>query len=530
MKREMVCLAKKGLILGVICLMLAITALAGCSGNKEGKGGNDSNNSASVNPSNAPDATPAPPVTIVMERPLYNNSNPDTPANVRIRGKIKEAINVDVQVVGQQNPTNMDEKPNLMIAAGEDLDIFQMQAGGPNDWRHQKANGTILPLNDLIDQYGQDIIGKVNPIALQACTDDEGTIWCLPDESNATTTAMVVRKDWLTKAGLDTPVTIEDFENMMQVFKDKFHDVGFLPLYGPRSLETLFSGSFTPVGPQKWLDTDGKIKQYFLHPQYKDFLAKMIEWYNKGYIHKEFFTLPYQQASDLGMVQGKSGVMVNWINGPYLDGYVKPLRDADPDADLTIVAPPKGPAGHFVDQAKPISAEVMISAKSKNPEAAMKFINWSMGTDEGALMTKFGVKDYDWEWVDESNNILKATDKEVDVDRYGYAIFASTRLNYYTNKYITGDIEHFGPAFLNDPDKYPSKPSVDILINYDTSTMKSQDYSTTLDTLFDEAQAKIITGQWELSEWDKFIEKWHKNGGDQWIEDFTKQFNEQTKK
>lgn len=527
-KREMNILLKRGLVLGIISLMLGLTVFAGCSNNTNSSSNPTDEPAASTDPTAEP--TPAEPVQIIMERPLYQDSNPDTPANVRIRQKIKEITNIDVVVVGQQNPDDMDEKPNLMLASGEKMDIFQMQPFGPNDWRTQKKNGTIIPLNDLLDKYGKDIMANVNQAALQACTDEEGKIWCLPDEQNTTTTALFIRKDWLEKAGLQPPFTMEEFENMLQVFKDKFNAHGFLPAWGQPTIDFLFSGSFVPTGPQRWLDeSDGLLKSWYTHPNYKDFLAKMREWYQKGYIHKEYFTMPYPAQAEL-YDTGRSGAQIGWTNGVFYEPYVTKMREVEPEGDFMIVAPPKGPAGHMVDQQRPISANVMISAKSENPEAAMKYINWSMGTDEGWLLTRYGEEGHDWTWVDKEKGMLKATDKEVDVDRYGYPVFTSTRLNKFTNKYISGPIEYYGPAILNDPAKYPSKPGIDIYVNYDYSIMESRNNMTILDDLFFQAHAKVIMGKEPLSYWDTFVEEHNKNGGTLLAEEMTKQYNEQMAK
>lgn len=515
------------LLLGLL-LVASISAGCGKTGTKPAE-----NSTAQAQSTVTSEQTAkAEPVKIVMERPLWGNADSNSKPNIRIREKIKEKINIDVEVVGQQNPSNQAEKPNLMLAAGEPLDIFQTpyDVVGGTSWQKYKKEGMIIPLNDLLDKYGQDMLKSIDPAALNACTDKDGKIWALPDEMQPVTSAFAMRKDWLDKYNLQVPDTFEDLEKVLQVFKEKENDQGFLPYFGESSIDFIFCGSFIPTGDQNYLDSDGKIKSHYLHPGYKDFLAKMNDWYKKGYLHKEAGTMSYQQVDEIWN-SGKASMNILWANGS-IKAYIDAMKKNVPGADLIVVAPPRGPAGRLIDKALPITSNIMIAKSSKNPEKAMEFLNWSQATDEGWLLSKYGEEGYDWNWVDKDNGILNFTDKKAEEDRYGYAIFCSTRLNAFTQKYSVSDkpVKDETAAIMLDEAKYPSKFPVDLKIVYDVNKMKSKDQQTALNTMLTEAKWKIIMGQKPVSYWDEVLKQWLKAGGQQYIDDLTEQFNAQNSK
>ena len=263
-----------------------------------------------------------------------------------------------------------------------------------------------------------------------------------------------------------------------------------------------------------------------MHPNYKEFLAKMADWYKKGFLHKEFATMQYQQAADLAF-GGRSGLFVNWISGSFKSN-VDRLKNSVPDGELIVIAPPKGPAGRLIKKGLPITSNIMITKSSKYPEKSIEFLNWSMATDEGWLLSRFGEEGYDWNWIDKNKNILNYTDKKVDVDRYGYAIFCSTRLNKFVNKYnIGGMVDSEATAFVHDENKYPTKNPIDLLVIYDVNKMKSKDKLNSMSTFLNEAKYEIIMGQEQVSSWDNVIKKWLELGGEEYIDDITEQFNAQ---
>ena len=68
-------------------------------------------------------------------------------------------------------------------------------------------DGIIMPLNDLLDQYGQNIL-EVFPEE-QYVKDEDGNIWNIPSRNCeiGTDELFIIREDWLKNVGKETPVS-----------------------------------------------------------------------------------------------------------------------------------------------------------------------------------------------------------------------------------------------------------------------------------------------------------------------------------
>jgi len=472
------------------------------------------------------------PVSIVYERPLWgNHSDPALPRDKAVQKAIADKIGVDVTVVGDPNPNDQAAKPNLMISAGDTMDLFQVPCGNPStDWRMYKAQGAIIPLNDLLNQYGKDILANINPAALKLCTDADGNIWSLPEECSSVTTVMIMRQDWLDADGLKLPTvgtSLADFEAVLQDFIDKHNDTGFAPIWQALwfdSNDNSLLGSFIATGDSNWLDpADNKLKPCYLNPGFKDYLTTMAVWYKKGYINKDFATIGYQGSYDNAM-QGKAGFWMNWMSGGTLEGNPDALTQAnDPKAKWSIVPAPVGPKGiqAGVSQSLPYDADVMITSSCKNPEAVMKYLNYTMGTDEGFLLGWQGVEGTDFTWADKAKGIINKKDDN-DTNIYQYGIFKTGVLVNIFNKYQLGMGTAINPIAL-DQSKYPSHAAVDLGFVYDNTAWA--DTQTSLDGMIAAEKYKIIMGQDPVSAWDATIKSWLDQGGQAIIDGMTEQFN-----
>ena len=114
------------------------------------------------------------------------------------------------------------EKLNLLISdPSEQLDIIMMNPTWES-WGRLAENGQIVPLNDLLDEYGQDIkeafSGDLEWL-LDPMTDEDGNIWALPRALETTSSPTYIRKDWLDQTGLDMPETFDELEEVLAAFK-----------------------------------------------------------------------------------------------------------------------------------------------------------------------------------------------------------------------------------------------------------------------------------------------------------------------
>ena len=132
-----------------------------------------------------------------------------------VKQYIMEQVGVEpIAIVAPPGDDAAQERLNLMLGSrGEQLDLFV------EEWPdYQEA---IIPLNDLLEEHGQDILAAVDPINMAGMKDIEGNIWGVPRVGvMAHTTPTWFRTDWLAEAELPLPQTIAEAETAMAAFKE----------------------------------------------------------------------------------------------------------------------------------------------------------------------------------------------------------------------------------------------------------------------------------------------------------------------
>ncbi|MGV2788079.1 ABC transporter substrate-binding protein, partial [Clostridium perfringens] len=87
------------------------------------------------------------------------------------------------------------------------------------------TDGTILPLEDLIDQYAPNLKALLDrrPDIKSSITAPDGHIYGLPswEENNLGTNPFfhVINKKWLDKLGLKMPQTLDEYTEALAAFK-----------------------------------------------------------------------------------------------------------------------------------------------------------------------------------------------------------------------------------------------------------------------------------------------------------------------
>jgi len=186
----------------ILSLALAVgliaTLLAGCTSNK--------NTSAS--------SSSAPVKLVTMQQPPSNYVPTDPAIMTQIHDLILKDTNVDLTVIqGPLNTTDYTTKLNLMLAGGEQLDIFTGDV-----WLMQ-SKGMIVDISKQLSTIGKDITKAWGNINMSTVTSSDGKIWGVPRSYSSVTYPIYIRQDWLTKLNLPVPKTIGELETTLQAFK-----------------------------------------------------------------------------------------------------------------------------------------------------------------------------------------------------------------------------------------------------------------------------------------------------------------------
>ena len=158
------------------------------------------------------------------------------PGNVtlkRLGGNVGFDVNTDYMVPVIEEATgyqveyfslpaeNADQKLLMEVAGGADYDVVNVNV---NLWRTLMAQGALMPLNDLLDEYGQSILNGNSTAVWEALSDEEGNIYGMPymyPHSKEIATFMSCRWDLMSAAGITSlPTTIDEFYNCLVTLKE----------------------------------------------------------------------------------------------------------------------------------------------------------------------------------------------------------------------------------------------------------------------------------------------------------------------
>lgn len=287
------------------------------------------------------------------------------------------------------------EKKSLLFAGNELPDAFYGQnILTDTDIIKYGSQGILIPLNDLIDQYAPNLkkVLDENPAYRKQITAPDGNIYALPaiNELNPSTyDKLFINKTWLDQLGMEVPTTIEEFEAVLQAFKDNdmngngdnTDEIPFTFRYSSldqynrqQGIQSMF-GTFGQLDDiyHFIVDDSGKVVYTPTTEPYRDAMAWFSSLYQKGLIDKEVFTHDANVYASKIQDPGKIvGVFLGWSRsataGANKDDYVPmaPLINTDGQEIWRTVDANIMSKGAFA-----------ITNQAQHPEVLMRWIDLS---------------------------------------------------------------------------------------------------------------------------------------------------------
>lgn len=301
------------------------------------------------------------------------------------------------------------------IASGADLpDIMLITPSWSNAGVFKLGrDGIILKLDDLIEEHAPDIQQVLieNPDLKGLLTAPDGNIYSIADcpkfvNDMVVQNTLFVRQDWLDKLDLSVPETIDDWYAILKAFKESDPNGNGQPdevpfsscgIVGP--LQTFASAFGLPSGGTEWWhDDNGDIFHVYSSPQFKEFLSEMNKWYSEGLIDQEISRDEpnFQSLCATNVVGCFSTLSERQIQ------YNNILKTAGvSEASHTLVAPPADANGSLQILKRPQTwNHYGITRNCKNPETAIRWMNFVWGSEEGITLTEFGIEGLTYNVVD----------------------------------------------------------------------------------------------------------------------------------
>ncbi len=118
------------------------------------------------------------------------------------------------------------QKMQVKVGSGEEFDIM-FTCSWANDFAANVSKGALLPLDDLLDEYGQGIKDNMHPLFLEGASIN-GTVYGLPTNKELGWQAMwIINKDLADKYNIDISkiTTLESLEPYLAIIKENEPDV-----------------------------------------------------------------------------------------------------------------------------------------------------------------------------------------------------------------------------------------------------------------------------------------------------------------
>jgi len=229
---------------------------------------------------------------------------------------LEERANVKIEWEQYVN-SEWNEKKSVILSSGDVPDIFlgeyTITFTDIMSFKH-----LFVPLNDLIEQYAPNVksMFEETPLTKELCTARDGNIYGLPRYQRIwpkVWNRQVINKAWLDKLNLPMPTTWDELYNVLKAFKTQDPNgngkadeipLNWAPGYEGFNVTVMLGGygllSSQYGSPQGYFVEDGKVKNRYADPRYKELIAFLHKLYKEDLINPQVFTDDYNAYKALG--------------------------------------------------------------------------------------------------------------------------------------------------------------------------------------------------------------------------------------
>jgi putative aldouronate transport system substrate-binding protein len=306
---------------------------------------------------------------------------------------------------------------NLRAAAGDiKADLVQMQGSSDASYLARAfSDGVIVSMNDLLEANGQNMLAlfKEYPEYKQDLSLPTGEFLAIGAATTSPYEMRVwsIRQDWLDKLGLSMPGTLEEISSVAQSFatKDpngngKADEAGMLSPDGLWGLIVMTGQAYGLVGMvDGWHVKDGKVINDWIDPHFYDVFTFLNDCVKKGAVPPD-----YDDASlNFGSVMSRAvnGQVGLWVRAPLvlpalLDWSGYDMQKTDPTARWVNTPLPPTAEGLTVADVEPVATRWRtygITKQSKEPAAAMRWLDYVFASKEGRDIWSYGIEGQTYE-------------------------------------------------------------------------------------------------------------------------------------
>lgn len=505
--------------------------------------------------------------TIIYDRGEDSHRPGETADNNIWLKTIEEELGIKVDVIWSGSYSDSWREVALYMASGNLPDMFYAYA---EQFAQLVEDDAITDLTDVYEQYAsprlKELLSKNEAAVAMKGSMRNGKLYAIPSAANTTRSAntMAIRYDWLKNLNLPDPETMEDLLDIIKAFTYNDPDGnGEDDTFGLIANDMLFPTSAISLRgfangyhayPRIWFD-DGSGQLIFgsIQPEMKQVLQVLQDLYKTGQMDNEIYTLGKGSgdARDTALA-GKGGVVFGTTT--YVTGAFQPLVEEDPSIDwriYPIVSIDDRPARPQVDV--PVYEFFHVVRKDyPHPEAIIKLANFYVEAifpedlkdrreelysyveikDGREVVTNLTGEAPIWIGNVEHDyaNWLKISGR-IPFEPEDYEMESLVKSREAIEAYENGDITNWSTYMSNGPEY-----SYNAAHYYYATVLNDYVYDMVVgspsitwvqkeEELYDmmrDCENNIVAGEWQIDEFDKFVEEWLKRGG----EDVIKEVND----
>ena len=322
------------------------------------------------------------------------------------------------------HPSSGEEKENfnLLVAGGYVPDIMYTTSYAGGNIAGVE-DGVYMDLTDYVEKYMPKywkLLSEDDEFRKLSTTEDGRVIaiYSYKSEVEPFYIRAQFREDFLEEAGMDIPVTLDEYEAFFDWCLENHPEVAPFTLPKDGICGCIMCawniGIIQASKCYDWYLEDGQIKSAFYTEGYKEYLTLMAEWYQKGYICKDFMSedpVTLFQTGKVACCVGNGYEMYptcKELGIPITCGRYARINEDDQIHTLRHYWHNNG-------------GETFISGQVSEERLAaiMKFLDYGY-TDEGILTYNFGTEGFTWNEVDE-NGFPIYNDFMLNNDKYPIA-------------------------------------------------------------------------------------------------------------
>ncbi|MDR0668480.1 MAG: extracellular solute-binding protein [Treponema sp.] len=312
----------------------------------------------------------------------------------------QEVLGVKVKYTWTTNEQQYAQKVNIAITSNDIPDIMMVNNV---QLKMMHENGQARDMTAILPEYlapfTREVIYQDNGDAIKSATFD-GKLYAIPLTGFGLSSAMVlwVRTDWLTRLGLSIPKTPEEFLAVANAFTNRDPDGnGRKDTFGLAVYKDLFEGGFACLEgffnmygayPHIWVPSGAGLEFGSVQPAAKTALGVLQDMYRAGLLDPEFGVKDALKVAE-DVMAGRFGLMFGQF---WNAAWINAAKVANPAIEWVPVSIPFSAAGK-AQMPFGTTSYAVISARSKNPEAAVKLLNLQLEKTYGATAesTRFNI-------------------------------------------------------------------------------------------------------------------------------------------